>query len=74
MAPPPIPLPTVIDGLAPATQVVRADDALIPLPGPAAYVDLNRSPDLDFRTPRPIGAVANLPGRCTSALETSVLP
>ncbi|HET7359930.1 MAG TPA: aldose epimerase [Rhodanobacteraceae bacterium] len=39
----------------PATQRVRTDADLIPLPGAAAYADLEAWPGFDFRRPRPIG-------------------
>jgi aldose 1-epimerase len=39
----------------PATQRVRTDAGLIPLPGAAAYAPLDGEPAFDFRRPRPIG-------------------
>lgn len=39
----------------PAQMAIRTDANLIPLPGDAAYVPLDRTPALDFRTARRIG-------------------
>jgi len=41
----------------PARQLVKVDDAAIPLPGVAAYVPVASEPAKDFRRARPIGAV-----------------
>ncbi|HTJ67604.1 MAG TPA: aldose 1-epimerase [Actinospica sp.] len=38
----------------PADTLIRTDEALIPLPGPAGYADLATVPDMDFRHPRPV--------------------
>lgn len=42
----------------PAACVVCTDADFIPLPGQAAYVPLAQAPELDFRQPRAIGALA----------------
>lgn len=39
----------------PAQMAIRTDASLIPLPGDAAYVALDRTPALDFRSARRIG-------------------
>ncbi|NUO74335.1 MAG: aldose epimerase [Frateuria sp.] len=42
----------------PAERVIRTDADFIPLPGEAAYVPLEQSPELDFRRPRALGTLA----------------
>ncbi|OZB61912.1 MAG: aldose epimerase [Lysobacterales bacterium 14-68-21] len=42
----------------PAATVVATDADFIPLPGAAAHRPLGAEPTLDFRTPRPVGALA----------------
>ncbi|HEU4669296.1 MAG TPA: aldose epimerase [Dyella sp.] len=42
----------------PAATVVATDDDFIPLPGAAAHRPIDTEPALDFRAPRPVGALA----------------
>jgi aldose 1-epimerase len=44
-----------LDLTIPASQAIVTDDALIPLPGEAAYAPLLSQPTFDFRQPRPLG-------------------
>ncbi|MER5430894.1 aldose 1-epimerase [Streptomyces sp. NPDC002588] len=39
----------------PARTLVRTDAALLPPPGDAAFLPLDRCPGMDFRVPRPLG-------------------
>lgn len=40
----------------PARQVIVTDAGLVPLPGPDAHAPIETRPELDFRTPRVLGA------------------